>query len=217
MAVPAVPQFEPNSELTPLLPNKLLYLEKGAKERWVHLLTEVCLREGMLEVLLCKSGTKEHEAILRTEVDARLIHAALVAAGLKPGTPVQYVDPKTGDEKYQPATGAKVAVTLSYLRDGQAVRHPAQEWIQEVATKKPMPHQWVFAGSRFVKNPERPMDPDYYCANNGEVIGVSNFPDSMLDLPVSITGNDDQLAFAAWSEKIPPLKSRVWISFSAGK
>src|SRR5262249_40540047 len=38
---------------------------------------EVCLREGPLELLMCRKQTKEHESILHTAVDARLIHATL--------------------------------------------------------------------------------------------------------------------------------------------
>ncbi len=51
---------------------------------------EVCLREGPLELLMCRNGTKEHEAILHTPVDARDIHTVLVVAKAKPGSPVKY-------------------------------------------------------------------------------------------------------------------------------
>lgn len=70
----------------------------------------------------------------------------------------------------------------------------------------------LIAGSRFMKFPDAPAtDPEYYCANNGEVIGISNFPDSMLDLPVEVSKDDSALAFNANTEKIPPLGSKVWI------
>jgi hypothetical protein len=74
-----------------------------------------------------------------------------------------------------------------------------------------MAHDWVFAGSRFVKNPDRPNDPDYYCANNGEVICISNFQDSMLDLPVEVSREANDLIFDAIPAKIPPLRSMVWV------
>lgn len=212
--LPAVPKADPKSELTPLNKEKTLYLEKKPDgTRRVLVATEVCLREGPLEVFLCRAGTKEHEAILRVDMDARYIHAALVAAGGKVGKPVQFVDPKTLKEDYKPASGGKVAVQVHYTLKGKLQTHPAQEWILDIRNKKPMTHQWVFAGSRFVKNPELPNQPDYYTANNGEVISISNFPDSMLEVPVAITQDDADLFFQAHTEKIPPLRSKVWVIF----
>ena len=210
--LPAVPVADPKSKLTPLNKEKTLYIEKtpAGKSR-VLFVTEVCLREGLLEVFLCKANTKEHEAILRTAVDARFLHAALIAAGATVGTPVQWLDPKTGDAKYQPASGQTIRVLVNYNFKGKSHSHPAQEWILDKTTKKPMANEWVFAGSRFVKNPDRPNDPDYYTANNGEVICISNFSDSMLDLPIAVSREANDLQFDAMPAKIPPLGSKVWV------
>jgi hypothetical protein len=218
-ALPDAPKADAKNELKPLNPDKSLLLELApdpanpAKKKAVRVLVacEVCLREGPLEVFLCKKGTKEHEAILRTSVDARFIHAALIAAGGKPGHPVQFVNPKTGEEDYKPATGSVVKVTVYYTKDGKLASNPAQDWIRDQKTKKPMAHQWVFAGSRFMQNPDKPDAPPYYCANNGEVIAISNFVDSMLDLPVSVSSENAALAFDAMTDKIPPLLSKVWV------
>ncbi|MGL4419909.1 MAG: YdjY domain-containing protein, partial [Gemmataceae bacterium] len=185
--LPEMPKADPKSEVTPLTKEQTLVIEKkpDGKKR-VLFVAEVCLREGPLEVFLCKTRTKEHEAVARTEIDARLIHAALLAIGVNKGSPVQYSNPKTGDAEYKAATGGIVNVSVHYTLKGKTHEHTAQDWILDVKTKKTMAHQWVFAGSRFAKNPDRPEDPEYYCANNGEMIGISNFPDSMLDLPVEI-------------------------------
>lgn len=210
--LPEPPKADPKSELTPLNKDKSLYLEKKPDgTRRVLVAAQVCLREGPLEVFLCKARTKEHEAIVRADMDAKFIHAALIAAGAKPGTPVQFVNPTTGKEEYKPASGAKVAVSVHYKKDGKLHTHAAQEWVQDIKTKKPMGHQWVFAGSRFVKIPDRPDDAEYYCANNGDVIGISNSVDSTLDLPVEVSRDDASLAFQANTEKIPPLGSKVWV------
>jgi hypothetical protein len=218
--LPELPKADPKSEVKPLLPDKTLYLETlPDQSRRVLLAAEVCLREGPLEVFLCRTNTKEHEAVVRTAVDARLVHAALLAAGAKPGSPVQFVNPKTGEEEYRPASGDEIRVLVHYRKDGKLHTHPAQEWVLDLKTKKPMGHRWVFAGSRFVKNPDRPDDPPYYTANNGEVISISNFVDSMLDLPVSVSQDNAELNFNARTEKIPPLLSKVWVILepAAGK
>jgi len=43
------------------------------------------------------------------------------------------------------------------------------------------------------------------------VIGVSNFPYSMLELPVEISKDDASLNYEAKTERIPPLGSKVWL------
>ncbi|HET6572053.1 MAG TPA: YdjY domain-containing protein [Fimbriiglobus sp.] len=210
--LPELPKADPKSQVKALLPDKTLYLETlPDKSRRVLLVAEVCLREGPLEVLLCKNGTKEHESIIRTAVDARYIHAALIRAGAKPGSPVQFVNPKTNMEDYKPATGTEIKVLVHYKMDGKLHTHPAQEWIADQMTKKPMAHRWVFAGSRLLNNPDRPNDPPYYTANNGEVISISNFLDSMLEIPVAIGQDNASLNFFAEMGKIPPLLSKVWV------
>jgi hypothetical protein len=217
--LPEAPKLDPKNELKPLNPENTLLLELAVdpknpdKKKPVRVLvvSEVCLREGPLEVLLCRKNTKEHEAILRADLDGRFIHAALIAAGGVPGSPVQFVNPKTGEEQYKPATGTQIDVALHYRNDGKLHTHPAQEWIVDLQTKKPMAHQWVFAGSRFMPHPDRPEDPPYYCANNGEFIAISNFIDSMLDVPVEVTGDNEGLLFGADTKKIPPLYSKVWV------
>ncbi len=212
-ALTEAPLADPKSKLTPLNKEKTLYLEKKPNgEMRVLVVTEVCLREGLLEVLLCKQRTKEHESILRVDLDPRYIHAALVATGAKVGSPVQYVNPKSGELEYKPATGQKIRVTVHYMRDGKLQTHPAQEWVLDKKSKKPMAYDWVFAGSRFIRNPDAPKDdPEYYCANNGEVICLSNFVDSMLDLPVEVSKDEVDLHFEPITKQIPPLKSKVWL------
>src|SRR5436309_2787591 len=51
------------------------------KTKLVLIKSEVCLREGLLEQLLTRKRTKEHEAILAADIDARDLHLALTFAG----------------------------------------------------------------------------------------------------------------------------------------
>lgn len=210
--LPPVPQADPKSTLQALQPDKSIFLEtKPDGSRRVLLQSEVCMIRGPLEVLLCKTNTKEHEAILRTSVPPQFIDAALLAAGAEKGSPVQFVNPMTGEEAYRPASGDKIRVSVNYRKGGTIHTRPAQEWIRDIRTDKPMTHEWVFAGSRFIKNPERPEDPPFYTANNGEIIGISNFPDSTLDLPVPVSQDNSALSFEARTVELPPLLSKVWV------
>jgi len=215
-AIAEAPKADSKNLHKPLLPDRSLLLETATvdgKPKPVRLLleTEVCMRRGPLEVLLCRKNTKEHEAVIRTAVDAKLIHAALIALGAKPGSPVQFVDPKTDKEEYKPASGESIAATVHYRHAGKLNAHKAQEWIRDLKTKKPMAYDWVFAGSRFLKDPEQPDKPPYYTANNGEIVGISNFIDSMLDIPVNVSQDNAALAFEANTVRIPPVLTKVWL------
>jgi hypothetical protein len=173
------------------------------KKRRVLVNAEVCLREGQLEQLLCRKHTKEHEAILTADVDARTIHAALIAAGAKEGSPVRFVP------EYRPASGTPIKVSVQYKDKDKLVTAPAQSWIKKAKDNKPLTSDWVFAGSRFVANPLDPDGKKHYLANDGDVICVSNFETALLDLPIKSPKDNAELAFVANSERIPPLGTAV--------
>jgi hypothetical protein len=187
---------------------KNVYLEilPGGKRR-VLVLAEVCRRTDQLEQLLCRKRTKEHEAILAADVDARHIHAALIAAGAEPGHPVKFVPP----DKRLPPKGTKIKVFLEYKDGGKTVTVPAQKWVRDLNTKKEMKEDWVFAGSIFLPDPTDPKAPPFYGANDGDVICLANFETAMLDLPILSSKEAADLAFEAWTERIPALETRVTV------
>lgn len=211
--LPARPEVSAKSKFKAFDTQDLLLMETAEDGRKrVMFVAEVCLRGNvMLEVFCCKKNTKEHEAIVSVDLDARLIHAALLAAGAESGKPVQFVNQRTQEAEYKPASGQRIGVTVCY-RQGDAVHTArAQDWIIDQESKKAMAYDWVFAGSRFVKDPDRPAAPPYYTANSGEVISISNFLDSMLDVPVKVSDSNKDLHFRAAREKVPPLGSKVWV------
>jgi hypothetical protein len=172
------------------------------KKRRVIVASYVCLREGQLELLLCRKHTKEHEAILAADVDARVIHKALLLAEAKEGSPVQFVP------KYRPASGTAIKVSLQYEDKGKLVTVPARSWIKNARNGKLLESDWVFAGSRLVTNP---LDPDkkHYLANDGDVICISNFETALLDLPIKSPKDDADRIFIANTERIPPIDTKV--------
>jgi hypothetical protein len=172
------------------------------KRRRVLVSAEVCLREGQLEQLMCRKQTKEHEAILTADVDARHIHTALIAAGAEEGSPVRFAP------EYRPASGTRIKVSVQYKDKDKEVTALAQSWIKNAKDNKPLQSDWVFAGSRFVKNP---LDDgkEYYLANDGDIICISNFETALLDLPIKSPKDNADLIFVANSERIPPLGTKV--------
>lgn len=184
---------------------KNVYLEIQGDQRRVLVDAYVCLRQGQLEQFLTRKRTKEHEAILAADVDARDIHTALILAGAEAGKPVQF------RPKYKPAHGGAIKIFLEYDDRGQKVRLPAQKWIRNAKTKKDLDHDWVFAGSHLIPDPLDNTKKPYYAANDGDLVCVSNFDTAMLDLPIVSTKDNDDLNFEAHTERIPPLETRVQV------
>jgi hypothetical protein len=184
---------------------KNVWIEIQGDRRRVLIDAYVCLREGQLEHLMCRKQTKEHEAILAADVDAAQIHKALLVAKAVPGTTVRY------EPTYQPATGTTIKITLQYQDKGKTVVVPAREWVMNSKTKKSLDHDWVFAGSQFLEDPEDKTKPPLYAANGGDVICVSNFEGAMLDLPINSPKDNSELSFEAYTERIPPLETKVLV------
>jgi hypothetical protein len=184
---------------------KNVWLEIDGELRRVIVTGYVCLRQGNLEELLCRRYTKEHESILAADIDARELHAGLLAAGGEAGSPAQF------EPKYKPASGTRIKVTLRYQKDGKTVSVPAQQWLRVIETKQPMNVDWVFAGSKLAQNILDKDKPPFYQANDGDVISVSNFESSLLDIPVRSTSEDANLTYEAFTERIPPLETPVEI------
>jgi hypothetical protein len=172
----------------------------------------IAARQGYLEHFLSifEAG-KDHESIVSASFDAQSLHVALLALGLKPGRPAQFFN-EDRVEDFKPATGDPVAVQVEYLRDGQWVRHPAQEWVASAETKKPMTADWVFAGSFFGEYEGDDGKPvKFFAANSGRVICLTNFGSALLDVPFrSLDASPEEgLDFIANADKIPPRGTRV--------
>jgi hypothetical protein len=176
-----------------------VFLEILPTSRRVLISAEVCLREGPLELLLTRKGTKEHEAVLRADVDARKVHDALLLAGAKAGGTVRF------DPRYRPARGTPIKVSLVYKKDGTLVNGSARSWVRNARTKRELPSDWVFAGSELVEgaDPLNPNGPKRYLANDGDLICVANFETALLDLPIESSKSDDDRGYEAWTERIP--------------
>ncbi|MCA9007305.1 MAG: hypothetical protein KDA70_18690 [Planctomycetaceae bacterium] len=92
--------------------------------------THVCLQEGVLEMLLCKKQTKEHESILSIESPATAIHAGLLAIGAKVGTPVKFTP------KFQPPQGQVLNIVLVWKdKEGKEQREVAQQWVRTATNR----------------------------------------------------------------------------------
>jgi hypothetical protein len=194
------PKLPPPPGATPLSPDFDVWIDP--KQKAVIVDGQISLREGLLEMFACLRNTKEHESIISVNTRAFLVHAGLIQLGAEPGSPVQFLP------EYRPPKGTEIEITVQWRDEAgkeQSVR--AQEMIKDLRTEKPMTHPFVFAGSLFWKDPE--TGKEYYMAESGDFICVSNFATAMLDIPVPSSQSNEQLGFLAFSERIPPLGTPV--------
>lgn len=122
---PAAPEVKPAAAPapTPLNPEGTVLLDKA--NRKLLLKATLCLREGVLEMLVCPKQTKEHESVLSLDARAEVVHAGLLALGAKPGKGVRH------EPQYQPPEGEKLEIFVTWTDEkGQPQRRPAQEWVR---------------------------------------------------------------------------------------
>jgi hypothetical protein len=172
------------------------------KEKAVLIDGQISLREGMLEMFACTRNTKEHESIVSANTKAFLAHAALLSLGAEPGTPARFLP------EYKPPSGTEIEVLVRWVDErGKEHSARAQDWVKDIRTGKAMTHPFVFAGSSFWTDAE--TGKRYYQAEGGDFICVSNFSTAMLDIPVESSQANTELAFEAFTERIPPLGAPV--------
>ncbi len=186
---------------------KLVKLPQGevwidTKKKIVVIDGMIVLRKGALEMLACPPETKEHETIIQAQADSYIVHTALLMVGAKSGSPVVW------EPKYKAANGTKVEIMVHWLDEkGKKKKLRGQQLIRNVKTKKAMTEDWVFAGSEFYTNPNTKKK--HYMADSGEMICVANFTTAMMDLPIESSQSREGLIFEAFTENIPPIRTKV--------
>jgi hypothetical protein len=199
-ATPSPPKLPEPKGAKRLSPEYDIWIDP--KERAVLIDGQISLREGMLEMFACIRNTKEHESIVSANTKAYLAHAALLSLGAEPGSPVQWTP------EYKPPSGTQVEVLVRWVDErGKEQTARAQDWVKDTRTGRAMAHPFVFAGSAFWTDEE--TGKRYYQAEGGDFICVSNFSTAMLDIPVESSQANAELAFEAFTERIPPLGAPV--------
>jgi len=108
---------------TPLNPDSTVLID--VKSRRVVLRTEIACRDCVLEMFLVPEGNREHETILRIRSKAYVIHTALLALGLEPGTPASF------SPEFVAPTGPEIDMQVVWLDEKDMLqRADASEWIR---------------------------------------------------------------------------------------
>lgn len=183
------------------------------KKKRIVLVGETC-RAGYGLEFLVTSRPRAYESVIvidgRREANKlsvfEQIHAALLLLGAKPGHPAYY-DSKT--DKTTLADGDEVAIELRWKdKSGKTQSADARTWIRDARTKKSPAVNWVFAGSRMVKDED---GKNQFLGNSGDFICVLNNPIAMFDLPILSAGAIDNRLFEANTEAMPPPETPVTI------
>jgi len=202
------PAIDRHPELRRLSPAADVWVNPQAKE--VIVAGKIAIDKGPIEFFACPRETKEHESIVAVRSTAQIVHAGLLVIGLEPGRPVSF------NPKYAAASGPVVSVTMRWKNTlGKVEEVRAQEWIRNTKTGQITAEEWVFAGSSFWTDPN--TGKDYYQADGGDLICVSNFPTAMLDLPVESSQSNDALLFEVFEGRVPARDTEVEIVLRAGK
>ncbi|MFO1062301.1 MAG: YdjY domain-containing protein [Pirellulales bacterium] len=156
----------------------------------------VAMRNGQLEMFACPAGTKEHESVVGLFSKAHVIHAGLLAAGAKSGTPVQW------EPSYRAPTGSEIQIHVLWVdKEGKKQVIDARKWIREMGRDRELDTNWVFAGSSFWKDPD--SGEERYMAESGDLVCISNFSTATLDIPTKSSHANSGLLFAAYTDRIP--------------
>lgn len=168
----------------------------------------ICLREGLLEMFACPRGTKEHESIVSVHAKSSEMHATLIALGIDPGKPMDWRG------EYQPASGPIIDVEVWWTEDSKLKKRRMQEMLKETKTGKATTAKFVFGGSEIYVDPSTKTQT--YYADSGEMINVANSPYAMIDVTIKSSMEAEQgLMFAALTENIPPVNTKVYLVLSA--
>ncbi len=182
---------------------------------------EVCLHDGLLELILCVDNTKEHESIFSTKARALHIHTALLLMGSKPGTPAMKKIQIKGEDQWisvEPSGDDIVLSVVLQSKDGSDKEYPINKFVSPAAVEnkeqdsgemKKFPDKFIFSGSHLIATVNGKKK--YLCEDSGNVISVSTFGDEMLCLS-EVTGHDNnKLGWKVNPKLLPKIGDRVII------
>jgi len=214
-------------------PVKLPGMVIDFENRCVDLEATICLDKGLLELIACTKGSKEHESIVAVSSKAMHIHTALLLLGANNGNPA--MRKQVGDDEKRwvniPPRGDPIDVFLvTTNKDGKATQRPisdfvvhSSQWLDEVdgevidapkrsekradESEKRLPNTFLFAGSHLRDNGPGPRQ--YLADFSGNAISIVTFGDELLCLPFHQTQENDALMWQVKPESLPKTGTKV--------
>jgi len=177
---------------------------------------KICLRQGLLEVIACSPGGKEHESLFVIDCEPHQLQTALLLMGLKNGPgPMHVKDPDV-------STGDEVTITVEWKDEkGEIQATRVEDMVWNVSTERRMIRtNWVFTGSIFVKERDPITDEEtgrtiFLADEILTLIATYNDPSTILDNPLP-TGIDDTL-YVVNTDALPPPDSAITLVIQKAK
>ncbi len=181
------------------------------KDHWISFPATVNQREGLIEYLLVNEKGKVHESLFATKVLPRDIHLALLLIGLKAdaGTNAKEpVPPMAIDSAYLQSTpklkGTPVLISVSWTEAGKRKEVPAEDWIFNLQTKRPMSTgSWIYNGSLV-------QDGVFLADQELSIVAVITDPTALVNNPRA--GYDNDEIWQVQDKAVPPLDTPVDIN-----
>ena len=205
------------------------YFEK----RCVDLEGTICLEKGLLELIACTKGSKEHGSIVAVSARAMHIHMGLLLLGANNGHPAMRkpVDEEKTRWVNVPPRGDSIDVFLVMAnKDGKLIEKPISDFIVRSSgrvdevdgtvivapdqTEKrggkeetSLPHTFIFAGSHLRDNGPGPRQ--YLADLSGNVISIASFGDELLCLPFHQTQENGALMWQVKPGTLPKVGTKI--------
>ena len=185
----------------------------------------VCLDKGLLELIACRKGSKEHESIVAVEARAMHIHTALLLLGAQNGNPAMRKQVGTKEKRWVelPAKGDPIEVLLVFKKGNTPVEKPIGDFVihaqdfEKLSTQsddlpqKPklrkFPDRFLFAGSQLTQTRSGPSE--YQADKSGHIISVVTFGDELLCLPEIQSQKNGMLSWRIKPRQLPQVGDKV--------
>ena len=171
-------------------------------------------KQGLIEYLLVNDKGKVHESLFATKVIPHDIHLALLLIGLKdPGAnSSEPLPPSAIDSAYLRSApklkGPSVNITVTWTQDGKRIEVPAEDWVINLETNRPMSSgPWTYNGS-LIQNGVFLADQEL------SIVAVITDPTALVNNPRKGYDNDE-----IWQIKegaVPPIDTPVEIGITLG-
>lgn len=177
-------------------------------ERRLEVAGFVNQQAGPIELFACAPEGKTHESVVVLDCVPSGLHAGLLALGLVPGMPAGM----EVDGRWRAPSGPPVAIRVRYTAaDGAPREASAEEWIldqQRGASMEPV--GWLFVGSYLQEGSGGVSN---YAADHVKSL-VTTYHDASTILENPLSGGRDDAAYEADARVVPPVGTRIVVSFA---
>lgn len=179
-----------------------------------------CLESGVLEYVVCRPGTFEHEAIFTTGAKPEVVHAALLLTGLHP-TPQLRGLTELWWEKAMQREESRVKIEVEWTEEGTKKRVNLTTMLRsreagaEATRQVEVQDAWIFAGSFIQGN--RETGERVYAANlSGILVGIWPDPSTVIQygLPSGNPYEGKDLGMEINEDAVPKVGTKVQLIFS---